>query len=179
ISWVLDNVPLPGAPGHKFGYSNFGYVLLGRIIEKVSKQGYEEYVRDAILVPCGITDMRIAGNRLAERAPMEVVYYSGMAGPYDPYIIQGQRGDSNGGWIATPTDLLHFIMHVDGSEQPSILRAETVRTMATPSTASPHYAKGWVVYEGDWEHSGALPGTTAIMVRGRDGMCWAGVTNSD
>ena len=42
-------------PNEKFAYSNLGYVLLGQIIEEVSGQTYEDYVRDNIMQPLGIS----------------------------------------------------------------------------------------------------------------------------
>ena len=39
------------APGERYAYSNFGYCLLGRVIEKLSGQTYESYVRDHVLAP--------------------------------------------------------------------------------------------------------------------------------
>jgi hypothetical protein len=38
ISWALDNQPLSNPPGKVFAYSNFGYCILGRVIEKVTGQ---------------------------------------------------------------------------------------------------------------------------------------------
>src|SRR4029079_11605684 len=83
ISWVLDNRPLDNAPGTHYAYSNFGYCLLGRIIEKVTGQSYAGYVQQAVLGPCGISDMAIAGNTEADRRSSEVRYY-GQSGE-DPY----------------------------------------------------------------------------------------------
>src|SRR5262249_40609817 len=62
IAWTLANRPLAVAPGSVFNYSNFGYCLLGRVIEKISGQPYDAYVRDSVLARCGITGMRIAGS---------------------------------------------------------------------------------------------------------------------
>lgn len=74
ISWTLDNFPLSDAPGSRRMYSNFGYCFLDRVIEKVARQSYFAFVHDAVLKPCGISSMRIAGNTLADRAPKEVRY---------------------------------------------------------------------------------------------------------
>src|SRR5262249_38619256 len=50
--------PLDFDPGERYAYSNFGYSLLGRIIEKVTGQPYEEYVQDEVLKPLSITRAR-------------------------------------------------------------------------------------------------------------------------
>jgi CubicO group peptidase (beta-lactamase class C family) len=181
ISWALDNQPLSNPPGKVFAYSNFGYCILGRVIEKVTGQPYAEYVRSAILLPSGITDMRIAENTLQKRAEREVTYYGQGQGPYeDPYAINVRRMDSHGGWIATPVDLVRFAMHVDGFDRSrNILSPETIRKMATSTAANGRYARGWNVNEkGHWWHGGDLAGTTAVLVRTSSRFCWAGLTNT-
>ena len=75
ITWTLEHMPLAVAPGTSFVYSNFGYCVLGRVIEKLTGQTYEQYIRENILKRCGIIDMQIAGNRSTDRAINEVKYY--------------------------------------------------------------------------------------------------------
>jgi CubicO group peptidase (beta-lactamase class C family) len=185
ISWTLENLPLTHPPGEHWAYSNFGYCVLGRVIEQVTGQPYESYVQSSILAPCGITDMRIAGNKLHDRAPNEVAYI----GQYneDPYKMNVTRMDSHGGWIASSTDLAIFLDHVAGAPNiPALLKPETIKIMTTPAPAYPQssparYARGWMVRDngaGSWWHGGSLPGTTTIMVRTSTGMCWAALTNT-
>ncbi len=185
ITWTIENLPLTYPPGQHWAYSNFGYCVLGRVIEQVTGQPYETYVQANILAPCGITDMRIAGNTLHQRAPNEVVYY----GQYneDPYKMNVTRMDSHGGWIASPARLVQFLDHVNGfGNMHSLLKPETIRTMTTPSPVYPNtngaaYARGWMVRNngmGNWWHSGSLPGSTTIMVRTATGLCWAALTNT-
>jgi CubicO group peptidase (beta-lactamase class C family) len=71
IGWTLENLPLTSPPGEHWAYSNFGYCLLGRVIEQVTGQSYADYVQSAVLAPCGVTGTRIAGNTLRQRAPDE------------------------------------------------------------------------------------------------------------
>jgi len=55
--WILDkimNAPLIAAPGEREEYSNSGYSLLAIIIEEVSGQPYEEFIRDEVLAPAGV-----------------------------------------------------------------------------------------------------------------------------
>ncbi|HUO34884.1 MAG TPA: serine hydrolase domain-containing protein [Candidatus Acidoferrum sp.] len=185
ITWTIATLSLSYPPGEHWAYSNFGYCVLGRVIEAVTGQTYADYVKANILAPCGISDMDVAQNSERHRAANEVIYY----GQYteDPYKINVTRMDSNGGWIATPTDLVQFLNHVAGAPGvPALLKPGTIRTMVTPSAAYPgsspaKYARGWMVRDngrGNWWHNGSLPGSTAIMVRTAGGMCWAGLANS-
>lgn len=178
ISWTLDAHFLKYPPGSHWAYSNFGYCLLGRVIEEVTHRTYADYVRETVLAPCGVSDMRVGGNTQAERAPQEVVYY-GQNGE-DPYDMNVSRMDSHGGWLATPKNLVLFLTHVDGFKStPNILKPETIRQMTTPCSANPGYARGWAVNSfGNWWHIGSLPGTTSVMVRTSSGFCWAALTNT-
>ena len=175
ISWTLDNQPLANPPGAKHSYSNFGYCVLGRVIEKITRQTYANYVSAAVLGRCGITGMRVAGNTKAQRVPNEVAYFP----DGNPYGMNVTRMDSHGGWIASATDLVRFALHVDGfSAERDILKPETIRTMTAPSAVNRSYAKGWAITGRNWWHNGSLPGTTSIMVRTGSGFCWAALANA-
>jgi CubicO group peptidase (beta-lactamase class C family) len=178
IAWTVRNRPLESPPGQAYAYSNFGYCVLGRVIEKVTGVSYVEAVTQRVLAPCGISDMQIAGNMSTERVANEVVYY-GQNGeqPYKPNV---RRMDSHGGWIATPTALVRFLTRVDGFPTvPDLLRAETIQSMTTPTAANPSYACGFAVNRvPNWWHAGSLPGTLSILVRTASGLCWAAVANT-
>ncbi len=60
-------------PGSKYAYSNFGYNLLGRVIEARSGMPYETYVRERLLLPLGLTRMQIGHTRKEDRLPEEVI----------------------------------------------------------------------------------------------------------
>ncbi len=178
IAWTIANQPLTHTPGTHFAYSNFGYCVLGRVLEKLTGKSYAEAVKQQVLKPCGIRDMRITGNSREEAAAGETVYYD--AYPDSPYGLPASRMDSHGGWLATPTDLVMFLTRVDEfPNRPDILRKETIDTMITGTTAAPGYAHGWSVnLKGrNYFHNGSLPGTAAIAVRTQGGYCWAAITN--
>jgi CubicO group peptidase (beta-lactamase class C family) len=171
ITWAIDDVPLTNAPGEHYAYSNFGYCVVGRIIEKVTGQTYEQHVRTSVLGRCGAGDMRIAGNSLAERARGEVVYYA--AGGQDAYNMDVRRMDSHGGWVASAPDLVRFATHLD------LLRPRSITEMTTGTNANPQYACGWAVNRvPNWWHTGSLPGTTSILVRTASQFCWAALLNT-
>jgi N-acyl-D-amino-acid deacylase len=120
--------PLDFDPGTKFAYSNFGYCLLGRVIETITGIAYEKYVRDEILKPMGIDDMRVGRSLLKDRAQNEVIYYHEseprlvpsvfgpkvgalVPQPYGGYCIEAM--DAHGGWIASSVDLARFATALD------------------------------------------------------------------
>lgn len=178
ITWTLANRPLGSTPGTRYDYSNFGYCVLGRVIEKVSGQTYESYVKSALLQPSGISQMTTGGNQLKDRKPLEVVYY-GQANE-NPYLYNISRMDAHGGWIASATDLLRLMVKADGfNSPPDLLNVQSITQMTTGSNANPGYANGWSVNNaGNWWHTGSLPGSTSILVRTSGGYCWAILCNT-
>jgi CubicO group peptidase (beta-lactamase class C family) len=177
ITWTLANQQQIHPPGTNYAYSNFGYCVLGRVLEKVARQSYETLVTQHVLSKCGIEDMRIAGNTLKERQPQEVMYLTEK--PDAAYGMNVARMDSHGGWIATARDLMLFSSQLyKTSPRNGLLAGESVRTMTTPGTVNPGYARGWSVNKvPNWWHGGSLPGTSTIMVRTAKGICWAGLLN--
>lgn len=182
INNTLKNIPLSYAPGTHYDYSNFGYCLLGRIIEKITGQAYEQWVKTNVLQPCGITDMQIAGNTLAEKKMNEVTYYG--QGGEDPYIYNVTRMDSHGGWIASAKDVARFLIRFDGfsdNGKTDMLKASTITTMTTtnPASAADNYACGWQVNSGgSWWHIGSLPGTFTEFIRSANGFNWVVLCNT-
>jgi D-alanyl-D-alanine carboxypeptidase len=176
IQWTLNNYADREKRGQYF-YSNFGYCLLGRVIEKLSGKSYEQFIRQEILAPAGIQHMAIAGNTLADRKPNEVIY-SGAG--QDPYGMNVTRMDSHGGWVASATDLMRFMVKVDGFNSKSdLLKPATETVMTTPSAGNAGYACGWQVNKANnWWHTGLLPGLTTELIRGGNGFSWAILANT-
>jgi N-acyl-D-amino-acid deacylase len=199
--------PLVFDPGTESAYSNFGFNVLGRVIEHVTGQTYEEYVMAHVLEPAGITDMAIGGTTLGERMPAEVRYYAPEGQDYRPSVFpEGgfvpvgygsyymQAMDAHGGWIGSAEDMVRFSLAIDGTIGEALLSPETVALMETtprpPSSAAgtgnveEALGLGWnsVPQDGgghEWSHAGALEGSNcAWMVRRPDGISLAVVFNS-
>lgn len=51
----FKNLPLDFKPGAKYGYSNSNYLLLGLIIEAVTKKSYHTYIEENIIKPLGLS----------------------------------------------------------------------------------------------------------------------------
>jgi CubicO group peptidase (beta-lactamase class C family) len=178
IAWVLQNAAPIDEPGTNYVYSNIGYCILGRIIEKITGIPYEHFILETIARPCGIPDIRIAGNTAIDRAAQEVRYYG--QGGDDPYSINVTRMDANGGWLATASEIVKFVDNIAGfGGADGLLSRSSLDVMTLPSVANPRYAKGFDVDgKGKWWHAGSLPGTSSIMVKAPTNFCWCGLANS-
>ena len=202
--------PLDFEPGLLHAYSNVGYCLLGRIIEAVTRQPYEESIETSILKPAGMTQTRLGKTRLRDRADDEVRYYTQQIRKFpavwdvadeekqtDFEMVEAPYGqwdlevmDAHGGWTSTAADLVRFAAAID-SESTPLLKPETMELLKeAPAFADAHgrrtwYGLGWnirrVDADGDatlW-HTGALAGTSTLLVRRWDGFAWAILFNCD
>ncbi|MER5323889.1 serine hydrolase domain-containing protein [Streptosporangium roseum] len=187
--------PLDFAPGERMAYSNYGYMLLGRIIEKVSGTSYESYVKQKLLAPVGITRMRLGRVLRSEAAPTEVVYSSQYTGktvtddsgtvvpiPYGGFSM-ANRG-AGGGWLASAVDLVRFSRVFDAAGP--VLNATSIgRMFAKPEIGvnenGSWYGGGWWVRQvpgnlNTW-HDGSLPGTYTYLARLQNGFTYAALFN--
>ena len=75
IRYMLGK-PLDFDPGTRYAYSNFGYCVLGRVIETIAGTSYEKFVLEKVLAPIGIRQMRIGASLADRRVEGEVQYYT-------------------------------------------------------------------------------------------------------
>jgi D-alanyl-D-alanine carboxypeptidase len=88
-------------------YSNYGFILLGRIIELVSGEPYQTYVRRHLYIPAGMlhTDSRPEIDRVTGRA---IGYTHTPSGLLPNTATLPWSGTSAGGGYSTVNDLLLF-----------------------------------------------------------------------
>jgi CubicO group peptidase (beta-lactamase class C family) len=193
-------MPLTNIPGTKYAYSNFGYTLLGRIIEEVSGVRYEDYIRREILVPAGIQRMCISGNSPETAKSGEVRYYDYPEAPMvpsifadgprllpAPYDLDNRMIDAFGGWAASAVDLVRFSETFDGRRGTALLKPETIQQMMErdsklwPATNVWH-GLGWVVQPAAgglvWFHDGEHRGSRSILVHWPNGLSMAALFNT-
>lgn len=182
IITFMNGQPLQYEPGTKYCYSNYGYCLLGRVIEQKTGLSYEEYIKKSILLPLGITRMQIGHSKLKDRAPGEVIYESDDESAYGSFNLENM--DSHGGWLASAPDLVRFAAAFDDPVNCLILSAKSIETMfSLPATiASANYKPGEKYYACGWNvrdygngrrntwHTGSLPGTYTFMARWSNGV---------
>ncbi len=206
IARYMTTQPLDFTPGERYAYSNFGYSLLGRVIERVAGAGYESHVREHLLLGIGIDGMAIGASRLGRVAADEPYYFPTVPGaevrsvfdedgnPQVPAAYGGWHHrslDAHGGWVSNTLDLLRFSGAVDGfTSRPDVLDPAHLALLTErparlwPSDTSPtyYYAMGWSVRvlspmrQNRW-HSGSLPGTSSILVRTADDVTWVALFN--
>ncbi|MBX9678856.1 MAG: beta-lactamase family protein [Gemmataceae bacterium] len=195
--------PFDFEPGERFAYSNFGYCVLGRVIEHATGKEYEGYVRDEILKPLGIMSMSIGTT--SKSAKGETSYFdpkkrmgssvftprTSVPLPYGAWHLEAM--DAHGGWIASAPDLVRFAVEFNAPDKCRLLRPSSIQAMfarpqgieARGSEGKPnpvYYGCGWQVREtgngvNTW-HTGALDGTASLLVRRHDGLTWAVLFNA-
>jgi N-acyl-D-amino-acid deacylase len=201
--------PLDFHPGHRYAYSNFGYCVLGRLIEKVSGKSYEAFVRAEVLAPLGIRDIRLGKTLAEDRAPREVRYYDakrregpGVVGPtlgkkvplpYGAFYLEAM--DAHGGWLASAEELVRFAAAFDDPRHPRPLHPKGLAAMVERpeglagfrrdgSPRDAYYGLGWEVRPigprgYNLWHLGRLDGTSTLLVHRFDGISWAVLFNTD
>lgn len=182
-------------PGSFYDYSNFGYALLGKIIEEVSGKDYETFMRENILAPMGIRRMRIGKSRYEERFSNEVKYYVADNTPqnlsiypphdsasraYEGTYIQGLG--AAGGWIASSVDMLRFLSYIDNWDTPKdFLSKESINEMTLQDADSTQIqrALGWKrISPEKWWRTGNLASSNISLSRRNDGYAWVVITNT-
>ncbi|MGH6870105.1 MAG: serine hydrolase domain-containing protein [Rhizomicrobium sp.] len=161
---LADYVKLYGSrapefpPGTKSDYSNFGFILLGAIIQKVSGQDYYDYVHDHIFVPAGMTDTGSLPESV--NVPGRVKGYTQKDGKW---VVNTDtlpwRGTSAGGGYSTLADLLRFAhAMMEGKLLPDALRDAATRS----ETQDDWYGYGFELHgtglAHSYGHSGGAPG---------------------
>ncbi len=182
---------LRSMPGDRYRYSNLGYIILGKVIERVAGCSYENYVKTNILEPAGCYNMFIGRNFSKNRAPNEVRYYEVKEAEeveaYDGSGHMTMKSDggndvnllsSAGGWVASSVELLRFVTSINGNKSKSdILTKESVEAMTYDSKR--YKPMGWASVRGrEWLRSGSMAGTTTLIKQQKDGYTWVFVTNS-
>lgn len=191
--------PLDHAPGQTAVYSNFGYCVLGRVLEAATGQDYGALVQDE-LAAADFRVLSLGRSLVQERLPGEPRYhpYPGQdpaSSVFDPaeavpwpdggFYLEGM--DSHGGWVSSAPDLVRFAQRLDrrGCTPGLLRRDQLAQAIAAPDLPAADtdrwYGLGWnvrAVAKGHnlW-HTGSLPGSVSLLVRRADGIAWAALFN--
>ena len=184
-------IRLRARPGGWFNYSNLGYIILSKVVEKASGMPYETYVKDSVLAPMGCYDMHLANNFSDEFLENEVKYYEVReAEPVPAYdgsdtLVMKSRGGNDvhglygaGGWVASPVELLRFVSAIDNCPvKEEFLSQESIDFMTMYSKN--FKPAGWAtVTSREWMRTGSMAGTSALIKAQKDGYTWVFISNS-
>ena len=182
-----DYVALYGArglrhePGARHEYSNYGFILLGVLIEAVSGESYYDYVRDNVFGPAGMTstDSLPESEDVPKRAVGYMRPFSG--GDYwtENHITLPVRGTSAGGGYSTVGDLVRFAEALESGE---LISKDTLAEATSPQAEQYGYGFG-VQGEGSlrsYGHGGGAPGQNGeLRVFPELGYVVVGLSNLD
>ncbi|HTV20289.1 MAG TPA: alpha/beta fold hydrolase [Polyangiaceae bacterium] len=143
-------------PGSRYEYSNYGFVLLGRVIEVASGQSYYDYVARHVFAPAGMahSDFATIDDASEERAVGYTRYRAGEASEASPDAGAGaalvsnrprleQRGTPAGGAWSTLGDLLAFANALEGHRLLDERHTELATTGKVPTPDGGRYAYGF------------------------------------
>ncbi|MEP7134337.1 MAG: serine hydrolase domain-containing protein [Chloroflexota bacterium] len=170
----LAKIELVAAPGERYEYSNANYVVLGMIVQAVSGQSYETYIRENIFQPLNMQNS-FASKTEAEQDGLAVGYQKWFGIPVASPNLPFVRGSLPAGYLTmSAEDFGHYLIAQlnDGNYQDvSVLSPQGIAELHHPDVKMPNsndfYAMAWEVqHYQDVQvigHNGAVPGYTTGM----------------
>ena len=149
-------------PGSRWQYSNYGFLLLGVLVEKVSGKSYYDYVQDHIFKPAGMTGTASEPEEqtVADRSKGYTRFGGGGLKPNTETLPY--RGTSAGGGYSTVEDLLKFATALQTNK---LLNSQYTEMLTTGNTDTPlggKYAYGFIDANVNgtrcFGHGGGAPG---------------------
>jgi D-alanyl-D-alanine carboxypeptidase len=150
-------------PGSRWEYSNYGFLMLGVVVERVSGKSYYDYVRENIYEPAGMTS---TGSLPEDQdVPNRSVGYTQMGGdslrpntatlPY--------RGTSAGGGYCTVEDFLRFANALTNHQLLNAQNTDLLTSGKVDTTRGAKYAFGFMDSDAGtamrhFGHGGGAPG---------------------
>jgi CubicO group peptidase (beta-lactamase class C family) len=184
--FVSGGLSFSNAPGQGYEYSNLGFVLLGKIVSKVSGMRFQDYITKQILLPLGMNNTRWEYTKVApDKLALGYQWVHG-AWQLEPILHDGD-GAAMGGLITTMDDFARYVaFHLEASparsepdtgpvkrasvremQQPRVFAGATPKaTLVDDKTLNPKF--NFYGYGLNWGrdsrdvvivgHSGGLPG---------------------
>ena len=178
-------IPLDFDPGTDTKYSNFGYIVLGEVIAKVSGHSYEKYVHDNLLAPLGLPGIKLhpLGGKYFKNEARR--YLAGQGEEHELPAWQQKYSDAAGGWTASAVDMAKFLTALDGTRGKPLLNEKTFRHMIEPPPPplkprenGTYVGLGWdIVFVSEKKEfslfkDGSWFGMRAFMKRQPNGVSW-------
>ncbi len=141
-------------PGSKWAYSNYGFLLLGVLIEKVSGQSYYDYVAEHVYKPAGMAltaslaeDEAVPGRSVGYTHSREQRAQGDSTAPPDAWRPNADtlpyRGTSAGGGYSTVEDLFRFASALENHKLLDAQHTELLTTGKVDTPGGGKYAYGF------------------------------------
>jgi serine beta-lactamase-like protein LACTB len=176
---VFKDDPLDFEPGTRYNYTTFGYVLLGTVIEGASGMKYDDYMRENIFKPAGMTHtyvddvFAIILNRARGYRPRAFGVFNGENRPGS--LMDSSYKTPGGGFVSTAEDVVRFAIALLNGK---LIKPETLAQMSvnqrTRDGKETGYGLGWYIGVGFVDsppadpdainHGGVQSGFTAHLV---------------
>lgn len=179
IEYVLNNWNLTYPIEHTYVYSNTGYWLLARIVEKVSGQSLSDFNKQ-LFSPTGVSTLHYTKFTQADRQPNEVEYYGQDGEEQWVYKIASRR-DGDGGIVISAPDLLRAVCALDKlTYRGDVLASATVDLLRGSGPLSPNWGRGIGFWDEEkyWWTTGALPATRSWLISKYNGKSIVMILNS-
>ncbi|MEI9897923.1 MAG: serine hydrolase [Chthoniobacter sp.] len=154
VKWALDK-RLDFDPGARSEYSNFGYILLARVIEKLSGQSFVDALNSTIGRESGMTTLLLSRSDARDRTPRETwyCYHPEVPRPVDLLPVRHEAMDGSADLACSAADYCRFLSHY----------SITGRKLAD----SP----------GKYVFFGSTYGCLSVCVQYPNGVCFAAISN--
>lgn len=166
------NLPLQSAPGTTYRYSNAGYQLLAYMVERISGQRYEDFLRENIFEALG---MQASGS--ATHAPIIPSLASGYEKAPGGALLHApfldlSNGMGAGSLYSTVGDLHRWTLGLFGGKllSPASLTKMTTQVVSTPQGPGSQggYGYGLIARTSsdgrrEFYHGGSVPGFSSVL----------------
>lgn len=148
--------PLDFDPGTQESYSNFGYILLVRVMEKVSGKSFMEYLQDTVCKEAKAPSFSLSSSDARDRQPGEIwyCYHPEYEQKEVPLPFRTEARDGAGALACTAADYCRFL--------------ETYWISGMPRQAGYRY---------NYTFNGSHAGVTSVCAQRADGVCYTAIAN--
>jgi D-alanyl-D-alanine carboxypeptidase len=165
---LIANQPLDFPSGTRFAYSNTNYLLLGMLIEQVSKKSYDDFLTQRIFTPLGMTQTRV--NHSADIIAHRAQGYSRIPGhTQNADYFNPSNALGGGNLVSSIDDLVKWEQAL--SEQ-KLLKPESYTAMWTSASNQNDvfpYGFGWSINKENGHrsisHAGNISGFSSAILR--------------
>jgi CubicO group peptidase (beta-lactamase class C family) len=107
-AWMRAGIPFSTAPGTAYEYSNYGFAILGQIVERASGRPYHVYVREQILKPLGMAATTFEAREVPKERIAHGYRWRDERWESEELLAHGSFGAMGGLWTSAP-DLARYV----------------------------------------------------------------------